>query len=645
MALEFQTFINPTTAHSGGPVGGLTLFKALGHPLAAEQGPALLAKLAQAKRLAVYDPFAQAAVADPFYGLSELDISEAYVQAFEEIGRDVLGRKACAIADISASDADLLLVTAFDAARLIDHIRPYLPDGMAVISFDALRLPDEMLSRPEDYLAAVNFATNFAFLRDEPGHHSAIVTVNYWSLYGAKQPALWLRLFNASGDVLADWRQSLAPAGGTIRIDSRAVRERFKLEPFCGSLFIHALGIAGHDVVKYALDTFGDDGKTLSCSHDANAWPADLYAGLPAPAPGERVLLWVQNSHPIPIPADGIGLNLMGRDEVRRYSAEIPPFGTQAIDCGALFPEAAWPDQFEVQAGKYFVRPRYEVIQGNGRRRFSHANVERTDLKPDGEIPKLDRQFGKGYLMPLPVPPLDSFRSQALPTPMATSQSELPIAFLLYDASGAQIGERYLGRVARSESALVELDDWLEEAALALPSRYGHMELVYDFREGGAADGWLHAIGRYTHRESGHAAETSFGAHIFNVAATYRGEPQSYAGRPPGLSTRLFLRLGEGEADTFCHLIYPASRPWRETSATDLNLIDGAGNMVAGRRVEIPCSGSRFWRYHETFDAAERAAAGPGAYVQVRDATCRLFGYHGLLLGEDSFSLDHMFGF
>jgi hypothetical protein len=30
--------------------------------------------------------------------------------------------------------------------------------------------------------------------------------------------------------------------------------------------------------------------------------------------------------------------------------------------------------------------------------------------------------------------------------------------------------------------------------------------------------------------------------------------------------------------------------------------------------------------------------------VVVRDTTCRLFGYHGLI-GDRAFSLDHMFGF
>jgi hypothetical protein len=45
------------------------------------------------------------------------------------------------------------------------------------------------------------------------------------------------------------------------------------------------------------------------------------------------------------------------------------------------------------------------------------------------------------------------------------------------------------------------------------------------------------------------------------------------------------------------------------------------------------------------FDEVNRTGAGTGAYVIVRDATCRLFGYHGLLGGDGAFSLDHMFGF
>src|SRR5207248_1835341 len=97
---------------------------------------------------------------------------------------------------------------------------------------------------------------------------------------------------------------------------------------------------------------------------------------------------------------------------------------------------------------------------------------------------------------------------------------------------------------------------------------------------------------------------------IFNTLLTYRGEPQSYGGPPPGLSTRLFLRLGDGDYDTLCHLIYPASLPWRPTSATEIVLFDPTGGEIARTAVAIPCSGSRLLRYHQLFDAATRAHAG-----------------------------------
>jgi hypothetical protein len=107
----------------------------------------------------------------------------------------------------------------------------------------------------------------------------------------------------------------------------------------------------------------------------------------------------------------------------------------------------------------------------------------------------------------------------------------------------------------------------------------------------------------------------------------------------------LFLRLGDGRYDTLCHLIYPASQPWRPVSATDIILYDANGAEIARESLTIPCSGSRLWRYHAIFDASVRGRAGDGAYAIIRDATCRLFGYHGLLGRNGAFSLDHMFGF
>jgi hypothetical protein len=47
----------------------------------------------------------------------------------------------------------------------------------------------------------------------------------------------------------------------------------------------------------------------------------------------------------------------------------------------------------------------------------------------------------------------------------------------------------------------------------------------------------------------------------------------------------------------------------------------------------------------DVFSAAALKQAGAHGYVLVRDTTCRLFGYHGLMDDAGGFSLDHMFGF
>jgi hypothetical protein len=224
---------------------------------------------------------------------------------------------------------------------------------------------------------------------------------------------------------------------------------------------------------------------------------------------------------------------------------------------------------------------------------------------------------------------------------MSTAQAHLPVKLVIYDAAGRKAAEHAFGNLARNESVALAANEILNGR---IDGGYGHMELIYDFEAGREADGWLHALFRYEDRETGHAAETSFGAHMFNTLVTYKGEPQSYKGPPPGLSTRLFLRVGPKPLDTMCHLVYPASRPWHATSDTALMLMSAKGQEVARRVMNIPCGGSLLWRVNETFSAPERAEAGENCYVLVRDTTCRLFGYHGLV-GERAFSLDHMFGF
>ena len=619
--------------------GGNVIYKALAHPLTAEAMARLYAGLAAP--VAVFDPD------DIVEGLFDLhpgapEIAGIYAQNVELVGGERMGLRVRALNDLAGSGARSVLVAAFDAERMLPRIARLAPPGAAVVALDDARLPAAMLTNQRRYLDPLNFATNFCFFREEGGLSTRLVTGNYWSGYGASAVRLWLRLYDRDGCPLASWEEPVASGPGGIRIDSAEVRARFNLPEFAGQIFVHAIGVAGHDVVKYAVDTFGRGNDfSLSCTHDANAWPADRYAGLPAPAAGERVILWVQNSHAAPIPPDGIALDRMGAEQPVPLARTIAGFASAVLDVSELFPDLAWPAQLEIRSGRHVVRPRYEVVR-NGRTRIAHVNVERSDLRPDPNIPGLDAWLGRGFLLPLPVLPRSKFRTLIQPNPMATTQTTLPVRLDIFGADGRKVAEHFMGCLPRDHSVAADLDELLPPDALA---DGGHVDLVYDFRDGGEADGWLHTLVRAEHRNSGHVAESSFGAHIFNTAMTYRGEPQSYSGPPPGLSTRLYLRHGDAVDRCFTVLIYPASAEWLPHSDTKLLLHDGEGKVIAEASVAIACSGSAMIFPHTVFGEAAMQQAGPRGYTLIRDTTCRLFGYHGLMDDSGRFSLDHMFGF
>jgi len=622
--LRIQTF----DAHAGGNV----IYKALAHPLAAEAIARLYAQLEAP--VALYDPDG---IADALLAMYPTSIDSLFVHDVSAVGQIRGGLTARPLTEIGTSRAHSVLIAAFDAARTVARVAPMLPAGATVSTLDDVRLPDPMLTTRARYLDKLNFATNYAFFRDADGLSTRVGSANYWANYGAREVRLWLRLFNADGAILATWEQALPSGPGGFSIDSRQIRERFRLAPFTGQLFIHALGVAGHDVVKYALDTYAsDNGASLSCTHDANAWPSDRFAGLPAPRPDEKVVLWLQNSHAVPIPPGTIAFDRMGAEEPVALRQQIGPFATVALDVADFLPGLHWPAQVEIRAGRHVVRPRYEVTR-NDRVRIAHVNVERDNLRSDAGIPTLPAEMGRGYILPFPILPRTRFRTWFQPTPMSTAQTNLPIRLDVFDADGTKRAETFLGCLKRDHALAMDLDGFEVEQ--------GHAELVYDFRDGGEADGWLHALFRYEDRHSGHSAESSFGAHIFNTAMTYRDEPQSYAGPPPGLTTRLFLKLGDRTRRSFAVLIYPASGPWHRMSSTTLQLLDGGGTLIAESPIGIACSGSVIVWPHTAFEAAVLAAAGPDGYVLVRDQTCRLFGYHGLMDEAGGFSLDHMFGF
>ena len=686
--MQIKTFDNAT--------GPSVFFRALGHPLAAEKAVLLQQRLSAAKNIAVFDPENRW---DDFAALTQLDglkMSGIYVQRLEDIRVTRGAFTTKPLSELPNSGADIVLALDFGAERITRQISPVLPKNEAkiaeIVTLDAIKIPDEMIGNHRNYLDPLNFAADFVLMREGGGWHTRLATANYWYSHGGRGVKLWLCLFNQAGEVLARWWQELPDAAATIIIDSRDIAVKLgelnvgthtlpdpvikaiaasKIE-FCGSLFCHAVGARGHDVIKYALDIYhenhplrdadGGDGL-VSCTHDANPFPADYYAGLPAPQAGEQVLLWLQNCHPVAVPQDAIKINRMGDDaNAKSIGVSIPPYGVAAINLGQLFPHAAWPEQYELAAARHVVRPRYEVVpalpdsmRATSEKRFiAHMNVERNDLVVDKSLPDLigaGKMLDRGYLLPAPILPLAEFNSWALPTPMVRGESAIPLILSIFAANGTKLTEHKFGILPRKHTGLVDLSTlWRDLGAASAAHDYGHCELSYDFSAADAAavgaNGWLHGLFRYQRQASQQYADTSFGAHLYNIPWSWKREPQSYIGKPPGLSTRLFLRTDGGGRDTICHLIYPSSNGiWWADSSTEIVLCNENAETIATRQIKIAQNGSYFFRYHSLFSLSERKQAGARPQIFIRDVTCRLFGFHGLTTISGGFAFDHMFGF
>ncbi|MGI4952875.1 MAG: hypothetical protein ACRYGM_13830, partial [Janthinobacterium lividum] len=98
--LNIQTF----DARAGGNV----LYKALAHPLAAEATQRLATRLAQAGRLALYDPDG---VADALWALNPgmPHAAEVYVHDVQQIGASRAGTPALPLTDLARSSCPTLL--------------------------------------------------------------------------------------------------------------------------------------------------------------------------------------------------------------------------------------------------------------------------------------------------------------------------------------------------------------------------------------------------------------------------------------------------------------------------------------------------------------------------------------------------------
>ncbi len=212
MTLQIETFKNADLSHGwrpGNNAGGATLFKALGHPLTAPKGQALIADLAKAGPVAVYDPTGTIGNFHAYYDLGRLEIAGYYVQRVEDRSGTCRGQDAKPVSAMKTSGAKAVLVLLFDAQKTLPYIQHVFPDGARVATLDEIRLPDDMLTNKSNYLDPMNFATNFALMREKKGAnghdgmHTRVASANYWALHGAENPELWLCLFGETGEQLS----------------------------------------------------------------------------------------------------------------------------------------------------------------------------------------------------------------------------------------------------------------------------------------------------------------------------------------------------------------------------------------------------------------------------------------------------------
>jgi hypothetical protein len=223
MPLRIDTFRND--------IGGSSIYKAISHPLAAEPARALLAKLGANGRTAIYDPDGIIEAFETFYPLTGIELAGYFVQNIEHLNRRFRNLSARAVTDLANTQCGTVLIASFDDKKPLAQIRHLLPRNAQTISFAHLKTPAELQTVPDRYLSTLNFATNHVFFRDEDGHHTRLVTANYWTRYGAKAVSLWCRLFAADGSVLATWTESCGAPESSVVIDSREIRERFELPP------------------------------------------------------------------------------------------------------------------------------------------------------------------------------------------------------------------------------------------------------------------------------------------------------------------------------------------------------------------------------------------------------------------------------
>ena len=192
------------------------------------------------------------------------------------------------------------------------------PPAAEIVTLDDARIPEAMLTNPRRYLDRLNFATNYAFFREaarpvHPPRHRELLG----RATARAQVRLWLRLFDAAGAVLAEWERG-RPARPRRHRDrqrrgARALRAcRSSPASFSSTRSAPPATTSSNtrSTPTARATTRRSPARTTRTPGRRTAMPAS-----PPRTPGERVVLWVQNSHAVPIPPGGLALDRMGAEQ------------------------------------------------------------------------------------------------------------------------------------------------------------------------------------------------------------------------------------------------------------------------------------------------------------------------------------------
>ena len=107
-----------------------------------------------------------------------------------------------------------MLIAAFDAGGSWSGIRHLAPAGAEIVTLDGATARGDADQRAR-YLDRLNFATNFVF-----SARRAFDAADDRELLGRLWRGtvrLWLRLFDAAGEVLAEWEDAVPAGAGWVR--------------------------------------------------------------------------------------------------------------------------------------------------------------------------------------------------------------------------------------------------------------------------------------------------------------------------------------------------------------------------------------------------------------------------------------------